>query len=127
MKKEDKGQIIAQLAETIQAYPHFYLVDVTALDAAATSELRRKCFKQEVKMVVAKNTLLQKALESLEADFSPLYGTFCSSNAFFMPSCDGLAITPILFDVTTSSHPVFSHIITGLESIIDSYSLLGAA
>ena len=49
MKKEDKGQIIAQLAETIQAYPHFYLVDVTALDAAATSELRRKCFKQEVK------------------------------------------------------------------------------
>ena len=42
MKKEDKGQIIAQLAETIQAYPHFYLVDVTALDATATSELRRK-------------------------------------------------------------------------------------
>ena len=74
MKKEDKGQIIAQLAETIQAYPHFYLVDVTALDAAATSELRRKCFKQEVKMVVVKNTLLQKALESLEGDFSPLYG-----------------------------------------------------
>ena len=83
MKKEDKGQIIAQLAETIQAYPHFYLVDVTALDAAATSDLRRKCFKQEIKMVVVKNTLLQKALESLEGDFSPLYGTLKGTTALF--------------------------------------------
>ena len=81
MKKEDKGQIIAQLAETIQAYPHFYLVDVTALDAAATSELRRKCNKQEIKMVVVKNTLLQKALESLEGDFSPLYGSLKANTA----------------------------------------------
>ena len=83
MKKEDKGQIIAQLAETIQAYPHFYLVDVTALDATATSELRRKCFKQEIKMVVVKNTLLQKALESLEGDFSPLYGSLKGTTALF--------------------------------------------
>ena len=83
MKKEDKGQIIAQLAETIQAYPYFYLVDVTALDATATSELRRKCFKQEIKMVVVKNTLLQKALESLEGDFSPLYGSLKGTTALF--------------------------------------------
>ena len=83
MKKGDKGQIIAQLAEIIQAYPHFYLVDVTALDAAATSELRRKCFKQEIKMVVVKNTLLQKALETLEGDFSPLYGALKGTTALF--------------------------------------------
>ena len=83
MKKEDKGQIIAQLAETIQAYPHFYLVDVTALDATATSDLRRKCFKQEIKMVVVKNTLLQKALETLEGDYSPLYGSLKGTTALF--------------------------------------------
>ena len=45
MRKEDKGVIIGQLAETVKQYGHFYLVDTTAMDAAKTSELRRKCFK----------------------------------------------------------------------------------
>ena len=45
MRKEDKGVIIGQLADTVKQYGHFYLVDTTAMDAASTSELRRKCFK----------------------------------------------------------------------------------
>lgn len=81
MKKEDKGQIIEQLKETISAYPHFYLVDVTGLNAVATSELRRKCFKSNIKMVVVKNTLLQKALESFELDYSPIYGALKGTTA----------------------------------------------
>ena len=56
MRKEDKGAIIGQLAEIVKEYGHFYLVDTTAMDAAATSELRRKCFKAIIKMVVVKNT-----------------------------------------------------------------------
>ena len=59
-----KVEVIDQLKETISAYPHFYLVDVTALDSVATSELRRKCFKSNVKMVVVKNSLLHKAFEA---------------------------------------------------------------
>jgi len=73
MRKEDKNTIISQLAETVKEYGHFYIVDVTAMDAAATTKLRRECFKKEVKMVVVKNTLLHKALESLDTDFSLLY------------------------------------------------------
>lgn len=74
MRKEDKGVIIGQLAETIKQYGHFYLVDVTAMNASATTELRRKCFKARVKQIVVKNTLLHKALMSIEdVDFSPLY------------------------------------------------------
>ena len=74
MRKEDKGAIISQLAEVVKQYGHFYLVDTTAMDAAATSELRRKCFKANIKMVVVKNSLLEKALESIEeVDYSPLY------------------------------------------------------
>ena len=46
---------------------------VTGLDAAKTSDLRRSCFKNEVKMVVVKNNLLIKALDASEIDFSPLY------------------------------------------------------
>ncbi|MDM8155206.1 50S ribosomal protein L10 [Bacteroides gallinaceum] len=74
MRKEDKGIIISQLADTVKQYGHFYLVDTTAMDAAATSDLRRKCFKAGIKMVVVKNSLLHKALLSLDVDYSPLFG-----------------------------------------------------
>ena len=73
MKKEVKDTIIVELGELLKAYPHFYLVDVTGLNAEATSNLRRKCFKNEIKMVVVKNKLLHKAFEASELDFEPLY------------------------------------------------------
>lgn len=73
MKREVKDTIIAELGEKLNEYPHFYLVDVTGLDAAATSDLRRKCFKNEIKMVVVKNKLLRKALDASEVDYEPLY------------------------------------------------------
>ena len=73
MRKEDKGVIISQLADTVKQYGHFYLVDTTAMDAASTCELRRKCFKAGIKLVVVKNSLLHKALMNLDVDFSPLF------------------------------------------------------
>ena len=73
MRKEDKGVIISQLADTIKQYGHFYLVDTTAMDAAKTSALRAKCFKAGIKLVVVKNSLLHKALLSLDVDYSPLF------------------------------------------------------
>ncbi len=73
MKKEDKGVIISQLAETVKSYPNFYLADIEALNAEKTSKLRRECFKQEIKLVVVKNNLLKKALENVEGDFSSLH------------------------------------------------------
>ncbi|WP_418698309.1 50S ribosomal protein L10 [Bacteroides sp.] len=81
MRKEDKSTIIEQLAATVKEYGHFYLVDTTAMDAAATSALRRECFKSNIKLMVVKNTLLHKALESLEEDYSPLYGTLKGTTA----------------------------------------------
>ena len=51
MKKEVKDTIITELGQKIQEFPHFYLVDVTGLNAEKTSNLRRKCFKSEIKMV----------------------------------------------------------------------------
>ena len=69
------------LRETLKAYPHFYLVDVTGMNAARTSALRRQCFKNEVKMVVVKNTLLQKAFEASEIDYSPLYAALKGTTA----------------------------------------------
>ena len=73
MKKEDKSKIIEQLTATVKEYPHFYLTNIEALNAEKTSALRRECYKKEVKLVVVKNTLLKKALENLEEDYSPLH------------------------------------------------------
>ena len=73
MKKELKDTIIVELGQKLKEYPHFYLVDLPGLNAEKTSDLRRKCFKSEIKLEVVKNTLLQKALEASEVDFSPLY------------------------------------------------------
>ncbi len=68
MRKEDKNAIIEQLQAQLGEYQHFYLTNIEGLDAAKTSELRRECFKNEIKLVVVKNTLLAKALEAKNAD-----------------------------------------------------------
>jgi large subunit ribosomal protein L10 len=68
MKKEDKNAIIASLQEQLGQYSHFYLTSIEGLNAEKTSELRRACFKQDIKLLVAKNTLLQKALEAKGID-----------------------------------------------------------
>lgn len=73
MKKEDKGRIIQEIAETIKANNGFYLVETAGLNAEKTSELRRACFNADIKLMVVKNTLLHKALESLDGDYSELY------------------------------------------------------
>ena len=81
MKKEVKDTIIIDLGEKLKEYPHFYLVDVTGMNAEATSSLRRKCFKQEIKMVVVKNKLLHKAFEAADIDYSELYGALKGNTA----------------------------------------------
>lgn len=68
MKKEDKNAIIAALQEQLSEYQHFYLTTIEGLNAQKTSDLRRACFKNDIKLVVAKNTLLQKALENKGID-----------------------------------------------------------
>lgn len=81
MRKEDKNAVIANLGELLQKYPHFYVVDSEGLNAQQTTDLRRMCFKQNIKMVVVKNTLFKKALEASETDFTPLYDSLKGTSA----------------------------------------------
>ena len=81
MKKEIKDTIIAELGEKLKEYPHFYLVDLAGLNAEATSNLRRKCFKNEIKMTVVKNNLLREAFQACEHDFEPMYGALKGTTA----------------------------------------------
>lgn len=73
MKKEEKGLIISKIAETIKECGCFYLVETAGLDAEKTSALRRECFKNDIKLMVVKNTLLHKALETLDGNYDELY------------------------------------------------------
>lgn len=79
MRKEEKATIIANITATLKEYSCFYLVETNGLDAEKTSALRRACAKADVKMMVVKNTLLHKALEAMEGDYSELYGSLKGS------------------------------------------------
>ncbi|MDD5185056.1 MAG: 50S ribosomal protein L10 [Paludibacter sp.] len=84
MKKEDKSAIIKQLESTLNEYAHFYLADIGGLNAAKTTDLRRICYKQDIKLLVVKNTLLQKALENSTVDFSELYGSLTGETSMML-------------------------------------------
>jgi large subunit ribosomal protein L10 len=102
MKKEDKSAIIKQLESTINSYGHFYLADIGGLNAAETSELRRVCYKQDIKLVVVKNTLLQKALESSSVDFTEIYGSLKGETSVLL-SNTGNAPAKLIKDFSKSS------------------------
>ena len=66
MTREEKALVIENLEGQLNAYPHFYITDIEALNAEQTAALRRKCFENNIKLVVVKNTLLNKALENVD-------------------------------------------------------------
>lgn len=80
MTKDEKNKIIDALATEISAYPNFYITDVATLNSEKTTKLRRLCHSKNVKLRVAKNTLIKKALQKLDASaydglFTGLKGT----------------------------------------------------
>ncbi|REJ82525.1 MAG: 50S ribosomal protein L10 [Bacteroidetes bacterium] len=80
MKKEEKDVIIGEITELLEKYPTVYITDTSALTVEKTNKLRSLCFKKGVKMLVAKNTLIRKAMEkqsdeSYKELFSTLKGT----------------------------------------------------
>ena len=72
MTKEEKAVVIEDLTKQLAESSTIYLADISGLDAQATSNLRRACFKSNVKLSVVKNTLLAKAMEAAEKDFGEL-------------------------------------------------------
>ena len=68
MNKQEKNEVIEVLKEKFTQYSNFYITDTESLSVAQVSDLRRTCFDKQVEMKVAKNTLIRKALESLDAE-----------------------------------------------------------
>ncbi len=68
LNKEQKGEIIAALKEKFENYSNVYLTDTESLTVDQFATLRRACFSKEVEMQIAKNTLIRRAIESLEEE-----------------------------------------------------------
>jgi len=73
MTREEKNQVIDVLADQINNATHIYITDTLGLNAGDTVELRKECYRNEIELVVAKNTLLKKAIEKSDKDLSGLF------------------------------------------------------
>jgi len=68
MTKDQKNEVIELLKGKFSQYNNFYITDTEALSVEQVVKLRRACFNKQVEMKVAKNTLIKKALESLDSE-----------------------------------------------------------
>jgi len=68
MTKDQKNEVIEILKGKFSQYNNFYITDTESLSVEQISNLRRSCFNKEIEMKVAKNTLIRKALESLDSE-----------------------------------------------------------
>lgn len=81
MKKEDKAKAISSIEACLKAYSHYYLTETQGLNAVQVSDLRRLCSKNDVKMLVVKNTLFKKALDNMGVDYSAINDAFKQNTA----------------------------------------------
>lgn len=68
MTKDQKNEVIELLKGKFSQYNNFYITDTESLSVVQVGKLRRACFSKDVEMKVAKNTLIKKALESLDSE-----------------------------------------------------------
>ncbi len=71
MNRQDKGVIIQDLSEQFKSNPFFYITDASGMTVATTNKLRRLCFERGIEYKVVKNSLIEKALETLDTDYTP--------------------------------------------------------
>ena len=81
MRKEEKQDVVLALTEQIQEYGNFYITDTANLTVAKVNAIRRKCFESDIKMQVAKNTLIRKAMEAAGGDYSEMYDVLKGSSS----------------------------------------------
>jgi len=75
MTREEKGNIIAELSERLSGTKNFYIADASGFSVAQINQFRRMCFEKGLQFKVYKNTLIKKALDQHDGDYSELEGT----------------------------------------------------
>ena len=107
MTREDKLNVIEDLTAQLGNASTVYLADISGLDAATTSDLRRACFKANIKLAVVKNTLLAKAMNASDKDFGDLPEVLKGSTSLmFADTANGPAKLIKLFRAKTKDKPL---------------------
>jgi len=73
MKQEEKSLIIDAIAKDLADYPHVYITDMSGFTVETVNQLRRICYRKNIKLKVVKNTLLKRAMEQSPVDYSEIY------------------------------------------------------
>lgn len=73
MKREDKAKIIQELSAKFAAHPTFYITDASGLTVEQVNSFRKLCYSKGIEYKVVKNSLIKKALESTNTDYSPFH------------------------------------------------------
>ena len=107
MKRSDKLEVIEQLTNEINSYNHFYIADISGLNAEVTSNLRRLCNKREVKLVVVKNKLLRKALENSTKDTAELYDVLKDNTSVLFSNTGNVPAKLIKEFAKKNKRPIF--------------------
>ena len=84
MTRQEKSQVIEDLTAQLAGTNVIYLADISGLDAEATSNLRRTCFKAGITLNVVKNTLLEKAMEASENNYGDLPSVLAGNSAIMI-------------------------------------------
>jgi len=98
MNKEEKHDVVLALAEQMKEYGNFYITDTSNLTVAKINDIRRKCFESDIKIQVTKNTLIKKAMEAIEGDFTEMYDALKGSSSI-MFSKSGTAPAKLIKDL----------------------------
>ena len=106
MKREEKEQIISSLVENLSKYSNFYITDISNLTVEKTNQLRRLCFNKQVKINVAKNSLIKKALERIDGDYAPIFPALKGSTAIMYSDTGNVPAKLIKEFRKTSDRPV---------------------
>lgn len=72
MTRKEKAQLISDLTAKLKETDHFYITDTSGLTVAEVNKFREMCYNKGVEYKMVKNTLIKKALEDVEGDFSSL-------------------------------------------------------
>jgi large subunit ribosomal protein L10 len=86
MTKSEKNQAIDSLLDVLTQNDVFYLADTSGMTVAQANGLRRLCFAKGIQIQVVKNTLLTKAMEKSEKDFSEIYCVLKGNTALIVSS-----------------------------------------
>jgi large subunit ribosomal protein L10 len=107
MKKEEKEKIIDSLVENFKSYNTFYFTDISNITVVKANSLRRNCFEKKIKVRVAKNSLIKKALQKIdESSYEGLFGTLKGSTAIMFCEVANLPAKVIKDFRKTNDRPI---------------------